>query len=126
MGITLAVNLKHMDAIQPHELRIGNWVIGEDGNYYQIEQIVPRLWHIEPPIPIPLTPEILEKAGFKEDRTGFALPDIMSLSFSVTKDFGYMACWGDKSLHLPYDVKYLHQLQNLYFALTGEELQIEL
>lgn len=72
--------------------------------------------------PIPLTPEILEKCGFEKDRSGFALPDKMSLSFSIDKDGQYNACWEDRSLHLPYRIKYLHQLQNLYFAITGEEL----
>jgi hypothetical protein len=72
---------------------------------------------------IALTPEILDKCGFKKDYSGLVLPDKMSLSFSVTKEFGYLACWQDKCLHLPYNIKYLHQLQNLYYSLTGEELE---
>lgn len=80
--------------------------------------------------PIPLTPEILEKAGFEKKRYN---------------DFYFCYCKGD--FVFPYDGKYffyctynetglfgyseeveimVHQLQNLYFALTGEELQIDL
>jgi hypothetical protein len=74
--------------------------------------------------PIPLTPAILEKCGFVRDRNGFALSDKMSLSLSVTKDGEYLACWLDKSLGIT--VENVHQLQNLYFALTGEELTVNL
>lgn len=74
--------------------------------------------------PIPLTPEILQKAGFEKDGNGFCLSDKMSLSLAVTKNGGYLACWRDRSLN--FVINHLHQLQNLYFALTGEELSIEL
>lgn len=81
--------------------------------------------------PIPLTPEILEKAGFDGSHRGW------------TKDIGnpYHATWlqwyeedkevfvsmQDDHYYIPNaTAQYLHQLQNLYFALTGTELQIEL
>ena len=81
--------------------------------------------------PFPLTPEILEKAGFKYDE-GMESYDLFTSSglISIATDYSFfigdnhLECGfagGNKSL-----VKYLHQLQNLYFALTGEELQINL
>lgn len=73
--------------------------------------------------PIPLTEEWLLKFGFEKDWTGYALEDKNSLSFSVTKNGAYLACWLDRSLGIT--IKYVHQLQNLYFALTGEELTIK-
>lgn len=62
--------------------------------------------------PIPLTPKILEKCGLQNG----VFPDLEYFSIdndlSVCFEGAYTAC----------DIKFLHQLQNLYFALTGEEL----
>jgi len=76
--------------------------------------------------PILLTPEILAKCGFKKDYTGFALDDKMSLSISITSDGEYLPCWLDKALFpgATRCIKYLHQLQNIYYILTGNELVI--
>ncbi len=77
--------------------------------------------------PIPLTPEILEKAGF------YLQPQRISMW-----QRGRVKIWmGNNALaylkHEDKDESYyigecksLHKLQNLYFALTGEELPIEL
>jgi hypothetical protein len=133
--------------MKANELRIGNWVmaynspvqiesIDKDGgiNYtsandewtvdywfvYQIKEIDP----------IPLTPEILEKAGFsnpynigyhlyidKENTEGFGI------NFD---DEGWDIGQNHEMFKFHSELKHLHQLQNLYYALTGEELQIEL
>lgn len=65
--------------------------------------------------PIPITPEILEKCGFVsnpyQDRYEFG--DI-HVEYCGIRDI----CWINSHPH----IEYLHQLQNLYFALTGEEL----
>lgn len=72
--------------------------------------------------PIPLTPEIIDKLGFN----GGILKTATS--------FSEIAMAGDDSVYLMFEgcsdnedlpIKYVHQLQNLYFALTGEELMIE-
>lgn len=73
--------------------------------------------------PIKLTEDILLKCGFIKDefdnwenetRLGLYKPD----------DFdGYLSIWGDSTVGECY---YLHQLQNLYFALTGKELEVRL
>lgn len=81
------------------------------------------IWNYEREVnPIPLTPEILEKCGFDVEYTN-----------------GGFLCWlkGDFKLldrRLPYPqfhhpealILHLHQLQNLYYALTGQELEIKL
>lgn len=73
--------------------------------------------------PIPLTPEILEKAGFKQ---------------AISNDKIWLLRIGDTNLMLrdgeawsyvgpiPLKINYVHQLQNLIFALTGTELTINL
>jgi len=77
--------------------------------------------------PIPLTPEILEKCGFYKSKTEWIKrteedPFIIEF-FEFTKAFHYT---GGEGVRLGIGGKYLHQLQNLYFALTGDELTIKL
>jgi hypothetical protein len=114
------------------ELRIGNLVM--DGK--DIEQVNARMIDMLVKIeadfePIPLTEEWLLKLGFKQcgyemlswkhetllpsfDLDGinwadFDEPDYQFLNYKVA----------DEILR----IDYVHQLQNLYFALTGEELK---
>lgn len=75
--------------------------------------------------PIPLTEEWLLKFGFKPiDERGYSKEivnkkDNYEYNFVLSKvDDGY-----DNDVCL-YTIKYVHQLQNLYFALTGKELII--
>ncbi len=122
------------------ELRIGNWILLET-------QVTLPSWHRVMPkdiydiseglitlqslSPIPLTPEILEKAGFvrpSEIRDAswdaYILNGLMAL---VIKRYdGWMVMNYDGSFFSSVILKYLHQLQNLYFALTGTELEITL
>lgn len=114
--------------IKANELRLGNWVSNGEKNYtvdacslydtatleyYPIEGIL-------------LTPEILEKCGFKGNankaikiKNGFDLVVDVFDWFAVINPKNYSSCY-------TVDCKYLHQLQNLYFALTGTELEINL
>jgi len=77
--------------------------------------------------PIPLTKEWLLKFGFEINPENFnwnagigenAIMDF-KLSLRYTEEIG----WFYKSRCTP--IKYVHQLQNLYFAITGEELIIK-
>lgn len=70
--------------------------------------------------PIPLTEEWLVKFGFNNLNLNcsnymFELihNDMIGYRFSIEGQYGYP------------EIKYVHQLQNLYFALTGEELTIK-
>ena len=110
------------------ELRIGNKFYlpnGEVGiiSYHEIRLMIVAL---DKPNyqPIPLTEEWLLTFGFKIDtknfnwNAGIGVNEIgdFKLSLRYTESFG----WFFKSRCTP--IKYVHQLQNLYFALTGEEL----
>ena len=69
--------------------------------------------------PIPITSEILKKCGF-EFSNGLFRSDSCCLEYAV---------WHGKYLKTGYvgsAFRYLHQLQNLYFEVTGEELQPDL
>lgn len=87
--------------------------------------------------PIELTEEWIEKIGFEFFDYGVADNIIMReyfLNKSIT--VRYKICLNSdgfnefsievmgREMLLNGDVRYLHQLQNLYFAITGEELQI--
>jgi hypothetical protein len=154
--------------IKANELRIGNWVRGKN-KYKQTEELIQvESIHYKginvfddteyghPVIeadysfdclqPIPLTPELLERAGFEketsediEERTIYSIQvaNNTSLYFDPHKDWmrdDYEVEWylshEWNNNHFKNDFwkrpKYLHQLQNLYFTLTGEELNIDL
>jgi hypothetical protein len=64
---------------------------------------------------IPLTEEWLLKFGVKNNRLG--LFDFVKVSDNV----GYHIYFIGRHL---IEIKYVHQLQNLYFALTNEELTL--
>jgi len=91
---------------------------------------------------VPLTPEILEKAGFKKD--GFH-SYVKKVENNLQTTDGFLVFSGDYLFLRHYNNEnrsddsivtiwnkdlmnffYVHQLQNLYSALTGEELMIEL
>jgi hypothetical protein len=100
--------------MKPNELRIWNWVETFEG-VIQIQ----NGWEIDEGNecqPIPLTEEWLEKFGFEySDLNGdsglWKIPPFQI--YGKYNQFIY-----DYRL----DVNYVHQLQNLYFALTGQEL----
>ena len=103
------------------ELRIGNLIYNKEGNivYVNTNHLTLLLYGIENEFkPIPLTEEWLLKFGFKKDFNGYLLK---SLSFSITRNGEFMICVEDRPTQtICYSV---HHLQNLYFAIIGEELK---
>lgn len=76
--------------------------------------------------PILLTEEILLERGFHESDFGyFILRYDDNDSYLSYKRNNLELCRGMQTTANS-KIKYLHQLQNLYFALTGEELDIDL
>lgn len=66
--------------------------------------------------PIPLTKEWLLKFGFKEHAISYYNLNDIIISYANTGLHEY------RVRDVNVIIKYVHQLQNLYFALTGEEL----
>ena len=111
------------------ELRIGNWVtvgcginsivttIATDGAIEDLIQlegnaVFNRISQIQP---IPLTKEWLVKFGFVNgEKDNFSFTKYMDLRI-LGSEADYNGIWFGK-------VFYVHQLQNLYFALCGVEL----
>lgn len=121
--------------IQPNELKIGNLVYAgvnfENSDITKPLGLVPikvqmGFTSTENLYPIPLTPEILEKAGFKKLSYDFEFwkNSMWRLKQHKLNNEWYLTHCGEEVDCIK--IKYLHQLQNLYFALTGEELNIEL
>lgn len=80
---------------------------------------------------IPLAEEWLERLGWTKWSGGYLVPlfenrptslifslDDTELRIMVMDGNGYVTC-------IAKDVKFVHQIQNLFFALTGEELTIK-
>ena len=133
--------------IQPNDLRIGNIVSLKNGyntelpKYGKVTQVymngftVDYHWPDEWFEPVELTPDILEAAGFgvnKDNSFGYINENegiLIELGDFYEDDgravFYYNLPDTDNSTCIAY-CKYLQQLQNLYFALTGDELQIDI
>lgn len=74
------------------------------------------VWQAEP---IPLTEEWLLKFGFEHREFSFDKGSFFLSKRRFKNEYLYQA-----HTHR-FQVKYVHQLQNLYFALTSEELNIK-
>jgi len=75
---------------------------------------------------IPLTEEILIKAGFINTSSGYYSNGKIEIGYTTTDDwleYEYISITGQTEMTA---LKYVHQLQNLYYALTNEELVINL
>lgn len=128
--------------INAKEFRIGNYARDEVSKEWMVVDEIganvgavlvnrdkyplPDGWQMEY---IPLTPEIFDKAGFSISLGGYKkLGFKLSLFHNGYKgaDPDSFICQYNKTEEEFCTIKYLHQLQNLYFALTGEELNIQL
>jgi hypothetical protein len=143
MGINVSKDMK------ANELRIGNWLINElcydrnnglcrvtgifhdlhkfQGYAIQTEEGNTTLLNDEDESyfkPIPLTEEWLFRFGLKE-KQNHKVFSIGDMQFDCETMIGG---FHDNETGLDYQtkihIKYVNQLQNLYFALTGEELEL--
>lgn len=137
--------------IDPRELRIGNILqsIDKDGDGsviivkefslggvnpfvsqagYEYEYVYEKTdyydWYWV--VPIELSPEWMVKLGFEKNLGGHYM-DIKDLGFmnydNGILEIGIMAKYPIAAVESK--IRYVHQLQNLYFALTGEEITIQ-
>lgn len=131
--------------MKANELRIYNYVLAEVGlpslNIHCIlaNDIVDISKGFVNVSPIPLTEEWLLKFGFDNiDTTNIYVKSMHKIGAEKLKSLAvyidennytvaivdyYTGVEKTDLLHLDY--KYVHQLQNLYFALTGEELTVK-
>jgi len=123
--------------IAANELRIGNFILfkqfgkGEGkvgqmkpGDFGRVKYDDPEESEYHP---IPLSPEWLERCGFEkrektEDGEYWGIFNF-TLIYARHDEDGYG--WFLNGYHNDCHIEYVHQLQNLYFALTGEELTLK-
>lgn len=127
--------------IKPNELRIGNMVLLSDGtpitvssiNHEGIElfcdldevrdEVVSANYEFKAVEGIPLTAKWLRKLGGKKlgesDYVFGELNELHNRPLGVFISEKYGVCYRDYLTQ----IKYVHQLQNLYFGLTGQELE---
>lgn len=108
--------------MKANELRINNLVFERmfPSNELRILKIIFGLQidnpsHFEP---IQLTNELLFKSGFVKKNSTWLVKGNFAVNISFDVE------WGGNWLGVR--LKYVHQLQNLYFALTGNELTVNL
>ena len=117
--------------MKANELRIGNWVklkCSDPIENYQVTQILERgvncgnvgmLYNMVEPIP--LTEEWLVKL---ENDVSFRLRFIKSIAaFEVQRKYVGIES-GEEWIFIS-NVRYVHEWQNLYHSLTGEELELK-
>jgi hypothetical protein len=125
--------------IKANELRIGNWIADfEAGGVFQIEEICKVgnqynvsyrngsiICAVDVLDPIPITEDWLLKLGFEKTMTWTYTIDLLG-SLKLVYYLGEKG-WslGFKNYSDFSNLKYLHELQNLYFALTGKELEMK-
>ncbi len=108
-----------------NELRPGN-ILMRANNWIQLDGAAIRDIEIVPGEAalydrIPLTAAILERCGFRDGK--IRVSNDVGWAFMLEVDEGEMVL-AVKEYALPLQCKYLHQLQNLFYALTAEELLV--
>jgi len=126
--------------IKSTDLRIGNWYVNQWGEYLQVDPDLFGADNLESyPIPIPLNHEILEKCGFDvvhKTNNHYAINDPNGIKdshkisvFPTVNNQWHIAFSDTLNGYNDYTpttkIQYLHQLQNLYYSLTNEELEFK-
>jgi hypothetical protein len=128
--------------MKANELRIGNLINciiydeDDNGDEKKIEAVgkfigfdpFESFWWVECDLvreyydefaPIPLTEEWLVRFGFKKIITAGSIFQFSEFHVQNFSPLGFFECRN----HIK--IEHVHQLQNLYFALTGEELELK-
>lgn len=129
--------------MKANELRLGNWIYFTEDNdvfvmeigrtevtcgYFKDSVGFSRPYDHKSILPIPITEEWLERFGLEkvDEDYEIAINDgvIMSVGNNFTNNsFHVQLGMGSDWTNFIF-IEYVHELQNLYFALTGEELEL--
>lgn len=124
--------------IDPHEVRPGNWLIkvtGIDINtkpFYEYKAVLVDEYFysfVKFCFPILLTPAVLGNCGFKHEFGDWYMntdADDIEEGLPFLRYRHDDKCWYFRNSKIPAQPVYIHQLQNLVYALTNQELTIKL
>ena len=132
--------------IQVQDLCVGNWVydgertqfpmqvvgIGSDYVYLDFPQNEGDLWESTPEElqGIPLTEELLEKMGFYRNELWWRKHDKgYVVDVSVGLAYVQIEKWSDSRIHsrcTSHGVRFVHELQNLFWNITKQQLKVNL
>lgn len=110
------------------DLRIGNWVYNSRGEYHKIDSLndyLPSIFE-----PILLDEKIYRKIASNPNNNLSLNSNFTTADKKIEVKFLFNSLFVVALFRnvegLLCEVKYLHQLQNLFYDLTGKELDIEL
>lgn len=131
--------------IDTKELRLGNWVYDGERTQFPMQVVaIGKDWvHLDFPGNeggvweadikdlrlIPLTKEVLEKAGFVATGTCYHDKSLGDNKRMLYYEQASLLCvWYDSTCVIfeCHGIRYLHQLQNAYYLATGQELEVKL
>lgn len=120
--------------MKANELRLGNWIEYKKGHQGTVSAIDDQgyvevnnsylkdgVFELSQFQPIPLTEDWLLKFGFKKIGNCFHKIGFGFYAQKIKDSIGFHI----KRSEISIEIEHVQQLQNLYFALTGEELKIE-
>tara|TARA_R110002167_G_scaffold4954_2_gene23136 strand:+ start:605 stop:955 length:351 start_codon:yes stop_codon:yes gene_type:complete len=116
--------------MEAKELRIGNYVYSNKFviKSYGVDGFINILKNIDNFTPIPLTEEWLLKFGFEENCNNnyqISYNQVCGLSITISDYKSWFCNLSSTTFYELSNCKHVHQLQNLYFTLTNEELIIK-
>ena len=124
--------------IDPKEIRTGNWVLKITGvskntrSFLEYKAIAPDEYYstfATVCFPIMITPAVLGNSGFKHEFGDWYInkkAEGIDDGLPFLRFRGSDESWYFEKSRLAAQPVYLHQLQNLYYALSHEELNIHL
>lgn len=121
--------MKATELIKPEDVRLGNYIL-DDKEIVKVSKSLMTyiLEENHPFYPIELTEELLLRAGFKKLSSPEPTYSNESMIIFTHKSTGYKyfeyGIGENKRAIRRSECRYLHQLQNLYHALTGKELTL--
>lgn len=110
------------------ELRIGNLVsniITGNNEQVSINTIQDIMNGSTDYKPIELSDEWLKNFGFTKEHFGYFYDNIYELSVLTSRNNAYIVRWGNQALVGAEPVRYVHELQNIFFVLKGSELPVK-
>lgn len=116
-----------MQSVVFNELRIGNYIQFSSGSIYAVDIIYKDYTMLKNWFAIPLSEEWLKMLGGEKDQQ-INLIRLNAMDGTITfypekNIFKILGAINGYNFGT-YEIKYVHQLQNLYFSLTGRELTV--